>query len=609
MKKFLSAAIVFSLLFFGTACGSSSKKEKEDIPDTNETETDADIEIDDEINDSNNNKDDTEQEDSEEPDEDEETTPQQSEADKAKLESVRNLAEEYVNFTHGIGIVIGYGVDELTSLAYGVRNSKTQEVLTTDDLFEIGSITKNFTAVTMLLLQEEGKIDLDQTIDKWFPDFEKGDIITVRMLLNHTSGIFEWNEFEDLEGTIEKVNGKFTFEPGTDWAYSNTNFIIAGLIINRIEKKDAYEVIREKILNPLGMKHTYMRNFEEYPLDEKAHGHTFDEYGNIIPYELNENFWTAGGIVSNVEDMFKYAHALFKGDLLSKESRDQMLDMVKVSGIPVYGLAIMQGNGHHGVFYHHGGDVICSSAFLAYYPETSEIHVLFNNGGSSSSTLQHLNDEIDFVLMDGKTAEKTSDFPDWEELIDNEDDSQIFALYAPLPDYPAEELNDSIGYFVYPGDYYPDFYCAHYMFQSQSYVKIIQECTEPERYYEGTVKVRRTDIDMYLSAFEAAAESGETTQDFYITKYDYFYDVTGDFVTKICYDLEENDPDRYMMISTLPHPSNPEFYHIWGKSKMTESVRATGCICLDENGAEIECAGDDDPAENKNIVSNLPKLL
>ena len=597
MKKFLFTVIVLSMLFFGTGCGSSSKNEKEETPNNNDTETEAD---EDEVSDA-------ETEDSDEPDEDG-TAPERSPEDEAKLESVSILAEEYVRFSHGTGVVIGYGVDELISLAYGVSNSETKEPLSTDDLFEIGSITKNFTAVTMLLLQEEGKIDLDQTIDKWFPDFEKGDIITVRMLLNHTSGILEWNEFEDLEGTLDKVNGKFNFEPGTDWSYSNTNFIIAGLIINRIEEKDAVEVIRERILEPLGMKHTYMRNFEEYPLDEKAHGHTFDEYGNIIPYELNENFWTAGGIISNVEDMFKYAHALFNGDLISEESLEQMLDMVKVSGVPVYGLAMMYGNGRHGVFYHHGGDVICSSAFLAYYPETGEIRVLFNNGGSSSSTLQLLNDEIDFVLEDGKTAERQSDFPDWDELIDNKDDSQIFSLYAPLPDYPAEELNDALGYFVYPGDYYPDFYCSHYMFKNQGYVKIIQQCMEPLRYYTDDLKVRRTDIDMYLSEFEAAAEAGEATQEFYITKYDYYYDIEGDFTSKICYDLEESDPDRYMMISHGEHPSNPDFYYIWGKSKMAEGTRATGCVCLDENEAERECT-EDDLTDDEAAASNPPILL
>ena len=590
MKKFLSAAIVFLMIFFGSGCGNSSKNE-ENTPD----------------NDNTDETDDTEQEDSEESDEDG-VAPERSPEDEAKLESVKNLAEEYVRFSHGTGVVIGYGVDELTSLAYGVRHNRTQEPLSTGDLFDIGSITKNFTAVTMLLLQEEGEIDLDQTIDKWFPDFEKGDKITVRMLLNHTSGILEWNEFDDLEGMVEKVNGKFNFEPGTDWSYSNTNFILAGLIINRITKKDAVEVIREKILDPLEMKHTFMKEFEEYPLEEKAHGHTFDEYGNIIPYELNEKFWTAGGIISNVEDMFKYAHALFNGELISEESLNQMLDMVKVSGTPVYGLAIMYGSGSHGKFYYHGGDVITTAAMMAYYPETGEIHILFNNGGSSSSTLGILNDEIEFVLTDGKTAEKGSNFPDWEKLIGKDDETQVFALSAPLPDYPAEELKDSIGYFNYPGDYYPDFYCVHYLFKSQIYVKIIQECMEPLRYYTDDLKVRRTDIDMYLSEFEAAAESGEATQNFYLTKYDYYYDIEGDFVSKICYDLEDSDPDKFMMISSAAHPSNPEFYHIWGKSKTAGVDMESKCICLDENSEERECT-EDDLTEDEPEASNQPILL
>lgn len=575
MRRFLMLCVVFSMMFFVASCGSSSKNEN----DTPDSETDSDVE---------ENDDDG----AEGPDGDGDA-PERSPEDETKLESIKNLAEEYVRFSHGTGVVIGYGTDELTSVAYGIRNSKTNEPLSPDDLFEIGSITKNFTAVTMLLLQEEGKIDLDQTIDKWFPDFEKGDIITVRMLLNHTSGILEWNDFEDLEGMVDKVNGQFNFEPGTDWSYSNTNFILAGLIINKITGKDAVEVIREKILDPLEMNHTFMKEFEDYPLEEKAHGHTFDEYGNIIPYELNEKFWTAGGIISNAGDMFKYAHALFNGDLISQESLDQMLDMVKVSGTPVYGLAIMYGNGSHGKFYYHGGDVITTAAIMAYYPETGEIHVLFNNGGNSSSTLTILNDEIEFILMDGKTAEKKSDFPDWEELINNDDDTQIFSLYAPLPDYQEEELSDSIGYFVYPGDYYPDFYCTHYMFKSQGYVKIIQQCMEPLRYYTDDLKVRRTDIDMMLSEFEAAAEAGEATQNFYITKYDYYYDIDGDFVTKICYDLEDNDPDRYMMVSSGPHPSDRDFYYIWGKSKMAEIDIETKCFCLDENEEERECAEDE----------------
>ena len=587
-KRLVPMLILTALAIFSISCGNSSKN-GEEAQDTDGISGDADQE--------------TEVPDEEEPDGD-----AAAPADE-KLESIRDLAADYVGFAHGTGVAIGFGKDELTSLAYGVRSSETQEPLSPDDLFEIGSITKNFTAVTMLLLQEEGKIDLDETIDKWFPDFEKGNIITVRMLLNHTSGILEWNEYDDLEAIVEKVNGKFNFEPGTDWSYSNTNFVLAGLIINKIAGKEAYEVIREKIIDPLGMTHTFMKNFEEFPFNNKARGHTFDEYGNIVPYELNEKFWTAGGIVSNVEDMFTYGHALFNGELLSEESMDQMLDFVRVSGVPVYGLAMMYGKGHHGVFYTHGGDVIVTAALLAYYPETGEIHVLFNNFSGSSTTLGILNDWMEYVLMDDKTAEKGETFPNWDELIDNGDDTQIFSLYAPLPDYESEELNESIGYFNYPDDEIPDFYCSHYMFESQGYVKVMQQCMEPERYFEGTIKVGRTDIDMVAGDFKAAAESGEPTQRFYITKYDYYYDLEADALTKICYRLEENDPDKYMKISSGSHPSGALYYRISGRSKMAESTRATGCECYDKAGKVIECQQDDEAPEGVNMTHNLPKLL
>ena len=588
MKTFLTVLSALLMIVFASACNGSSDSGNEN-PDEDAS---------------------SEEQDAEENDADESggEDPDDSSAEDEKTESIRNLAEEYVRFSNGTGVVIGYGKDKLASVSYGIRDSRTQEPLSTDDLFDIGSITKNFTAVTMLLLQEEGKIDLDQTIDKWFPDFEKGDIITVRMLLNHTSGILEWNEFDNNEEVVEKVNGKFIFEPGTDWSYCNTNFILAGLIINRIEGKDAHEVIREKILDPLGMTHTFMKESEEYPLEEKAHGHTFDEYGNIVPYEIHENFWTAGGIVSNVEDMFKYAHALFNGELLSQESMEQMLDMVKVSGIPVYGLGIMYGSGSHGDFYNHGGDVLVAAAFMAYYPETEEIHIIFNNFGSSSATLGILNDWMEYVLEDDESSEKGTSFPDWNELVESDDDTQIFTLYAPLPDYPAEELGNSIGYFVYPGDYYPDSYCLHYLFKYQAYVKIIQECPESERYYEGSVRIWRTDIDMYLSAFEAALESGEPLQDFYITKYDLYYDLENDSISRLCYSKEESDPDKYMMISSSPHPSGTDYYRIWGRSKMAESSRAVGCECYNEDGTEREC-GEEEIMENGSVIRDLPPLL
>ena len=590
---------LLSMLFFGAACGSSSK-DKEETPDTDDVETDADSDTEEPTEEPTD-----EPTEPTEPTDDEPTEPEDKPlTDEDKLESIKNLAEEYLHFAHGTGVVVGYGYDKLTSFALGVRNSNTKEELKADDLFEVGSITKNFTAVTMLLLQEEGRIDLDQTIDKWFPDFEKGDIITVRMLLNHTSGIKEMTEILDPEDIVENVNGRFNFEPGTSWTYINANYVLAGLIMSEAAGAPAHEVIREKIIEPLGLTNTFMRGFEEHSEDNKAHGHAYDAHGKIVPYEYAHKAWTAGSLVSNVEDLFKYGYALFHGQILKKESMEQLLDIVDLLGTPVYGLGTQYGIGSHSEFYGHGGDVFASHSMLYYYPETDEIHIILNNFNESKD-MYVLNDEIEYVLMDGNAAKKKTEFPEWNELIDTDDNTQIFALYSIMEDYPVYNLDYGIGYFAYPEDEYINYNCQQYMFRYPSYsdtiVKIASECIEPKEYYVGPFKVQRTDIDMYLDDFKDAVNAGEPTKKFTLTKYEYFYDLEHEFVYKYCYYLEDNDPDKYMVISKDTNPSKTEFYHIWGKAKMDKSVKLTGCHCYNQNGKERECTEEDEypPKENE----------
>ena len=592
MKKLLVLLIAFSMLLFCTACGGSSKKNEEKQPDADETSVDEDTEETDEAETDEEKTD----EDTVNDDDSKEKNPK-AVTEEEKLESIKNLAEEYVHFAHGTGVVVGYGKDKLTSFAYGVRNSETKEPLKADDLFEVGSITKNFTAVTMLLLQEEGKIDLDETIDKWFPDFEKGDIITVRMLLNHTSGIMEMSEVMDPEDVVEDVNGRFDFEPGTSWTYINANFVLAGLIMSEVAGKPAHEVIREKIIDPLSLKNTFMRGFEEHSEANKAHGHAYDAHGNIVPYEYQHKAWTAGSLVSNVEDLFKYGHALFNGEILSDDSMNQLLDIVDLLGTPVYGLGTQYGIGSHSEFYGHGGDVFASHSMLYYYPETGEIHIILNNFNESKD-MYVLNDEIEYVLMDDNAAKKKTDFPDWNELIDEDDNTQIFALYSIMADYPVYNLDYGIGYFAYPEDTYINYYCQQYMFRypgtGGTIVKIASECIEPKEYYVGPFKVQRTDIDLFLRDFDNAISTHEPTQGFYVTKYDYFYDLENEFVYKYCYYLVDDGRSKSLYISKDNNPSQTEFYHIWGKAKMIPNAGGETCLCYNKQNEERECTEADE---------------
>ena len=590
------------MLFSLASCGSSSKNENE-ITDDDENEEESDTETE------NTEKNDDES-DNDNSAADEEPKERKALTDEEKLESIKNLAEEYLHFAHGTGIVVGYGYDKLTSFALGVRNSETKEKLQPDDLFEVGSITKNFTAVTMLLLQEEGKIDLDQTINKWFPDFEKGDVITVRMLLNHTSGIMEMTEVMDPEDVVEDVNGRFDFEPGTSWTYINANYVLAGLIMSAVAGKPAHEVIREKIIDPLGLTHTFMRGFEEHSEENKAHGHAYDAHGNIVPYEYQHKAWTAGSLVSNVEDLFKYAYALFHGKILSENSMSQMLEIVELLGKPVYGLGTQYGIGSHSEFYGHGGDVFASHSMFYYYPETDEIHIILNNFNEAKD-MYVLNDEIEYVLMDNIAVEKKTDFPAWNELIDTDESTQVFALYSIMSDYPIYNLDYGIGYFSYQNDEYVNYYCNQYLFRYPStkgtIVKIAQECIEPKEYYVGPFKVQRTDIDIVEEDFRTTVKTGKPTDKFVVTKYDYFYDLEREFVYKYCYYLENTGKNDMLFISKDENPSQTEFYHLWGKAQMDASINLTGCHCYNySTGIERECTeADEYPPKEESDDENM----
>ena len=146
------------------------------------------------------------------------------------------------------------------------------------------------------------------------------------MLLNHTSGIREMTEILEPDKVVENVKGRFNFEPGKGWADTNSDYIMAGLIIEQVTGKKAHEVIREKIIDPLELKNTFMKGYEEYPKNREVKGHNFNKYGELQPYTFDRKTWTAGSMVSNAGDLFKYAYALFNGEILSEKSYKQMIE-------------------------------------------------------------------------------------------------------------------------------------------------------------------------------------------------------------------------------------------------------------------------------------------
>jgi len=229
----------------------------------------------------------------------------------------------------------------LISKASGTTDPEGLVAWNIDTVTAAGSITKTFTAVLIMQLVEEGKLSLDQTIEGWFPAQQRGDEITIRMLLSHTSGIAnyisgenvmngKWNrEWTPDELISEAQSLGFVGEPGSEDAhYSNTGYIMLGLIIEGVTGNSWEDEIATRIVAPLGMHSTTFLGLEGV-LDTMIGGYAITEEGfaNALLepwYPHASTTWSAGEIVTTVLDLVTFASALFDGDLVSTESLAEM---------------------------------------------------------------------------------------------------------------------------------------------------------------------------------------------------------------------------------------------------------------------------------------------
>ncbi|WP_282699445.1 serine hydrolase domain-containing protein [Streptomyces sp. CC219B] len=261
------------------------------------------------------------------------------------------------------------------SATEGVGNLKTGEPRSTVDRYRVGSITKTFVATVLLQLEAEGRLSLEDSVDKWLPGTVRGNghdgsRITLRQLLNHTSGIYNYTADDDFVRTYFLKDGFFQhrydtmspgelvaiamnhrpdFAPGTSWNYSNTNYVLAGMVIERVTGHPYGKEIRHRIINPLGLHATSVpgtrvtvprpssRAYSK--LAEESTGPTYDVTRfNPSPAQA------AGEMISNSTDLNRFYTALLKGKLLPRKQLTKMKTTVEVDGIPNagYGLGLIE---------------------------------------------------------------------------------------------------------------------------------------------------------------------------------------------------------------------------------------------------------------------------
>ncbi|MGA4838147.1 serine hydrolase domain-containing protein [Streptomyces sp. G45] len=243
----------------------------------------------------------------------------------------------------------------------GVGDRDTQAKVPRDGQVRIGSVTKTFTAVTVLQLVREGEISLEGHVEDYLPGVVRGEsidgrAITVRQLLQHTSGL---PDFEDdvTDDILERrylsprdsldiaLTHKAVFEPGTKWSYSNTNYLVAGLIVQKVTGRPLPEVIAQRILKPTGLRHTYFPAPGETTLREHhPRGYREDSPGAPLRdvTEIDPSAaWAAGAMVSTPSDLNRFYSALLKGDLLAEPQLKEMLTSVPIkTGEDRYGMGL-----------------------------------------------------------------------------------------------------------------------------------------------------------------------------------------------------------------------------------------------------------------------------
>ncbi|MBW1945737.1 MAG: beta-lactamase family protein [Deltaproteobacteria bacterium] len=259
--------------------------------------------------------------------------------------------------------------------AKGLADVGAGAPMKTSYVWRIGSVTKTFTATAVLRLCDKGMLSLEDPLSRFRPDFPKADKITVRQLLQHTSGIFSWDEDDDTraaivkhpdrEWTMEKMirlaAGKpFYFEPGSAYHYSNVGYFLLAPIIEKVTGKGVAQVIREEIADPLNLGHTYMpagpRYKDEVIRGYMAEGDTLKDttglrFADVINYELAH---TPGGMVSTLADLKVWLKALATGRLLSARMHKEQFRTIPNPGSKGagYGLGVST---YHGWIGHSGG--------------------------------------------------------------------------------------------------------------------------------------------------------------------------------------------------------------------------------------------------------------
>jgi len=277
---------------------------------------------------------------------------------------------------------------------FGERNVATREPMAPDLYMRIGSTSKTFTVTAMLLLADQGKLGLDDPIDRYVIGVPSGNQITLRQLAAMRSGLYNYSDEtnQDLpqqpfrqwsprELVEVAYRHPLLFPPGSAFDYSNTNTVLLGMVVENASGQSLASFIEQHILQPLGMTHTVFPVGAEMPAPH-ARGYFKMPDGTVVDAtDWNPSWgWASGNMISTLEDLRVWAHDFAMGKLLSpamKRERDQFMPAPQEGDGALYGLAIENQNGWIG----HNGNTMSYMAYPYYLPSEGITMVVLLNSG------------------------------------------------------------------------------------------------------------------------------------------------------------------------------------------------------------------------------------
>ncbi len=283
--------------------------------------------------------------------------------------------------------------------AFGKANIELDVNLTNENIFQIGSMTKQFTAIAILMLEEQGKLNTKQAISTFIPDYPFGDSITIHHLLTHTSGIKDFTKMKTLNSIAQKEmtpkmmvdffkNEPTDFKPGEKFDYNNSGYVLLGYIIELVSGETYEAFIKNHIFQKLGMSQSGYATDRQI-IAKRAYGYQKKESGYVNKTVINYSVpFASGALMSTMNDMLKWQNGLSQNVLLNKQSTQKVFSKYRLNNGEEftygYGWHIREINGVKD--FEHGGSIFGFKSMGVYIPSEDIYVVGFSNCDCNSPT-------------------------------------------------------------------------------------------------------------------------------------------------------------------------------------------------------------------------------